>query len=289
MHPRKLLADAEPVDVPELAELAPGLLLALVALDELLPHAAISKALAAAATVTANEVCLTFPPLDRIPDAQALQGRPEHRVPGDYFVSVSGGNAHLRLRPGCCEISTKTRVYQRRSHQLPVRPVWRTVVRVNIDWPPLRAAAAHVAARAYAPYSRLRVGAAGLAADGRIVTGCNVENASFGLTLCAECGLVSALHAAPPDPLTAARRADRPDGGTAPPATPVLVAVAVVAGDGAPLLPCGRCRQLLLEAGGPQLLVDAPGGPVTLAQLLPAAFGGADLLARREAGGPASA
>jgi len=158
---------------------------------------------------------------------------------------------------------------------------------VKIDWPLLRTAAADAAARAYAPYSRLRVGAAGLAADGRIVTGCNVENASFGLTLCAECGLVSALHAAAPDPLTATGRADEPADGAAPPVTPALVAVAVVAGDGAPLLPCGRCRQLLLEAGGPQLLVDAPGGPVTLAQLLPAAFGGADLSARREAGGAA--
>src|SRR6202451_851360 len=72
---------------------------------------------------------------------------------------------------------------------------------MQIDWPTLRAAAADVAGRAYAPYSRLRVGAAGLTADGRMVTGCNVENASFGLTLCAECGLVSALHAtAPPAP-----------------------------------------------------------------------------------------
>ena len=66
-----------------------------------------------------------------------------------------------------------------------------------INWPELRAAAADVASRAYAPYSRLRVGAAGLTGDGRVVTGCNVENAAYGLTLCAECGLVSALHAAP--------------------------------------------------------------------------------------------
>jgi cytidine deaminase len=63
---------------------------------------------------------------------------------------------------------------------------------------------------------------------------------------------------------------------------PALVAVAVVAGDGDPLLPCGRCRQLLLEAGGPALLVDTADGPVSLADLLPAAFGGADLSARRE-------
>jgi cytidine deaminase len=145
---------------------------------------------------------------------------------------------------------------------------------MKIDWPQLRAAAVDVAGRAYAPYSRLRVGAAGLTGDGRVVTGCNVENASFGLTLCAECGLVSALHATPP-----AASAASP--GTAP-AAPGLVAVAVVAGDGAPLLPCGRCRQLLLEAGGPELLVDTPEGPLPLTDLLPAAFGGADLSARRE-------
>src|SRR5215472_16153908 len=113
-----------------------------------------------------------------------------------------------------------------------------------VDWAALRAAAVDVAGRAYAPYSRLRVGAAGLAADGRTVTGCNVENASFGLTLCAECGLVSALHAAAQP--AAAPPAATGAGTTATPATgtpaPVLVAVAVVAGDGAPLLPCGRCR-----------------------------------------------
>src|SRR5882672_3218215 len=144
-----------------------------------------------------------------------------------------------------------------------------------IDWPALRAAAADVAGRAYAPYSRLRVGAAGLTGDGAVVTGCNVENASFGLTLCAECGLVSALHATPP-----AGPADSAGGPGLEP--PVLVAVAVVAGDGAPLLPCGRCRQLLLEAGGPELLVDTQQGPLPLAELLPAAFGGADLSARRD-------
>jgi cytidine deaminase len=137
---------------------------------------------------------------------------------------------------------------------------------VTIDWPALRAAAATAAARAYAPYSRLRVGAAGQTADGQVVLGCNVENASYGLTLCAECGLVSALHAASSAP------------------APQLVAVAVVAGDGAPLLPCGRCRQLLLEAGGPALLVDTATGPAALAALLPAAFTGTDLAERKETG-----
>jgi cytidine deaminase len=134
---------------------------------------------------------------------------------------------------------------------------------VIIDWPVLRASATAAAERAYAPYSGLRVGAAGLTADGQVVTGCNVENSSYGLTLCAECGLVSALHAS--------------GAGTG-----ALRAVAVVAGDGQPLLPCGRCRQLLLEAGGPDLLVDTAEGPVELRVLLPAAFTGADLAARRE-------
>jgi cytidine deaminase len=133
---------------------------------------------------------------------------------------------------------------------------------VTIDWPALRASAAAAAGRAYAPYSRLRVGAAGLASDGRIVVGCNVENASYGLTLCAECGLVSALHAG--------------GGGT-------LVAVSVVAADGDPLVPCGRCRQLLLESGGPGLLVDAGGGPRELGSLLPSAFSAADVTTRRDA------
>jgi cytidine deaminase len=133
---------------------------------------------------------------------------------------------------------------------------------VIFDWPALRAAAVTAAGRAYAPYSGLRVGAAAQAASGEVVTGCNVENASYGLTLCAECGLVSALHAS----------------GAAGP----LLAVAVVAGDGEPLLPCGRCRQLLLEAGGGDLLVDTAEGPVELKVLLPAAFTGTDLTQRRE-------
>jgi cytidine deaminase len=137
--------------------------------------------------------------------------------------------------------------------------------RMLIDWPALRAAATAAAARGYAPYSRLHVGAAGQAADGRVVTGCNVENASFGLTLCAECGLVSALHAT--------------GGGR-------LTAVSVVAGDGRPLVPCGRCRQLLLEAGGPDLVVDggpeAGAAPRRLAELLPDAFSGTDLAERRD-------
>ena len=138
---------------------------------------------------------------------------------------------------------------------------------MTIDWPALRAAAVAAAARAYAPYSGLRVGAAAQAAGGQIITGCNVENASYGLTLCAECGLVSALHAS---------------GAAQPDAPAQLLAVAVVAGDGEPLLPCGRCRQLLLEAGGGDLLVDTQDGPVELKVLLPDAFTGTDLSQRRE-------
>ena len=140
-----------------------------------------------------------------------------------------------------------------------------------IDWPELRASATAAAERAYAPYSGLRVGAAGLTAGGQVVTGCNVENSSYGLTLCAECGLVSVLHASG----AGAVHASGAGAGA-------LRAVAVVAGDGQPLLPCGRCRQLLLEAGGPDLLVDTAEGPVELKVLLPAAFTGADLAARRE-------
>jgi len=105
-----------------------------------------------------------------------------------------------------------------------------------IDWVGLRAAAAAAATRAHAPYSGFHVGAAGLVAGGTLVVGCNVENASYGLTLCAECGLVSALHA------------EGHGGG--------LVAVAVCDREGAYLSCCGRCRQVLFEAGGPDLLVN---------------------------------
>jgi cytidine deaminase len=134
----------------------------------------------------------------------------------------------------------------------------------DIDWAALREVAVAAMRRAYAPYSRFPVGAAALVDDGRVVAGCNVENASYGLGLCAECGLVSALHAT--------------GGGR-------LVALACVDGDGAPLMPCGRCRQLLWEHGGPGCLVDAPGAPVSMADLLPRAFDDRDLTTGR--GGPA--
>ena len=121
-----------------------------------------------------------------------------------------------------------------------------------VDWQRLRTAAISASRHAYAPYSRFPVGAAALVDDGRIVTGCNVENASYGLTLCAECGLISALHAS--------------GGGR-------LVAVACVDGTGAVLMPCGRCRQLLWEHGGPDLVIDTPEGARPMTDVLPLAFG----------------
>ncbi len=109
---------------------------------------------------------------------------------------------------------------------------------------------------AYAPYSDFPVGVAGLVDDGRVVAGCNVENAAYGVGLCAECGMVSQLHAT--------------GGGR-------LVAVACVGRDGSPLMPCGRCRQLLWEHGGAGCLVDTHHGPVPMRELLPDAFGPDDL------------
>ena len=129
---------------------------------------------------------------------------------------------------------------------------------VEIPWETLRERARSATLRAYSPYSRVTVGAAGLTSDGRTVEGSNVENASHGLTLCAECSLVSDLI--------------RQGGGR-------LVAVSIVAGDGLPISPCGRCRQVLFEHGGNDLLVDAGDllAPRTLSQLLPDAFGPDDL------------
>lgn len=128
-----------------------------------------------------------------------------------------------------------------------------------IDWEALRAAAREVMATAYAPYSSFAVGAAALVDDGRVVVGCNVENASYGLGLCAECTLVGALHTS--------------GGGR-------LVAFACVDGHGNALMPCGRCRQLLWEHGGPALLVDTVSGIKPMTEVLPDAFGPDDLLER---------
>ena len=135
--------------------------------------------------------------------------------------------------------------------------------RDGVDWPALRAAAVAVMDRAYAPYSRFKVGAAGLVDDGRVVSGCNVENASYGVGLCAECGLVSALHAT--------------GGGR-------LVAVVCVDGQGEALMPCGRCRQLLWENGGPEMLLETVRGVRPMSEVLPDAFGREDLDTRGAAG-----
>ncbi len=121
---------------------------------------------------------------------------------------------------------------------------------IDIDWAVLRAEALAAAAHAYAPYSRYHVGAAGLTDTGRIVRGCNIENASYGLTLCAECTMIGDLLMG--------------GGGR-------LVAVVTV-GNGAPVTPCGRCRQLLWEHGGAACLVDGDGTARTMAELLPGAF-----------------
>jgi cytidine deaminase len=126
----------------------------------------------------------------------------------------------------------------------------------SVDWAALRAAAVAAAGHAYCPYSGLRVGAAAVASDGRVVVGCNVENASYGLALCAECTLAGQLR------LTG--------GGS-------FVAVACRSGTGDLLMPCGRCRQILYELGGPDCLVDTPRGVLPLRDVLPDAFGAGDL------------
>ncbi|MFE4694443.1 cytidine deaminase [Streptomyces sp. NPDC056749] len=121
-----------------------------------------------------------------------------------------------------------------------------------VDWEKLREAARDAMSRAYAPYSGYPVGVAALVDDGRMITGCNVENASYGIGLCAECGLVSQLAAT--------------GGGR-------LTHFTCVDGKGAALVPCGRCRQLLYEFGGPELVLETPDGLRTLDEMLPQAFG----------------
>ncbi len=131
----------------------------------------------------------------------------------------------------------------------------------TVDWDLLKAAAIEIMGKAYAPYSRFKVGVAGLMDDGRIVVGCNVENASYGVGLCAECGMVSSIHAT--------------GGGK-------LVAVACVDQHGAALMPCGRCRQLLWENSRPTTLLSTPEGILPLSAILPQAFGPSDLVERAE-------
>lgn len=131
----------------------------------------------------------------------------------------------------------------------------------DIDWAALDDAARDIMQSAYAPYSKFKVGVAALVDDGRIVRGCNVENAAYGVGLCAECGLVSDLHAT--------------GGGT-------LVAVSCVDQHGNALMPCGRCRQLLWEHGTPETLLKTPEGIWPLRDVLPQAFGPQDLIDRAE-------
>lgn len=129
----------------------------------------------------------------------------------------------------------------------------------GLPWDELRAAARDVMTRAYVPYSGFPVGAAALVDDGRVVVGCNVENASYGVGLCAECSLVGALATS--------------GGGR-------LVAFACVDRHGNTVMPCGRCRQLLWEHGGPDLLVDTVRGIRPMTEVLPDAFGPNDLVDR---------
>lgn len=133
---------------------------------------------------------------------------------------------------------------------------------MDIDWPALRVAAREAMGRAYCPYSGFPVGAAALVDDGRVITGCNVENASYGVGLCAECAVVSALHGP--------GKSERPR----------LVAMAVVDRHGNPLMPCGRCRQLLWEHGGAPMLLETTRGILPMADVLPDAFGPDDLVDR---------
>ena len=126
----------------------------------------------------------------------------------------------------------------------------------RIDWDQLHRRAIEAMKTAYAPYSKFPVGVAALVSDGRIISGCNVENASYGLGLCAECGLVSNLIAT--------------GGGR-------LIAISCVDGQGDYLAPCGRCRQLLFEHGGSDALLMTEDGPQTMATMLPWAFGPDDL------------
>ena len=126
----------------------------------------------------------------------------------------------------------------------------------SFDWEGLRAAACDIAKRAYTPYSHYPVGAAGMADDGRVLVGCNVENAAYGVVLCAECGMVSSLHAT--------------GGGR-------LTRVVCVNGVGDVIMPCGRCRQLLWEHGGAECLLLTPEGVLPMSAVLPQAFGPEDL------------
>jgi cytidine deaminase len=127
---------------------------------------------------------------------------------------------------------------------------------MEINWDALHVSAKEIMQKAYAPYSNFKVGVAALVDDGRVVVGCNSENASYGVGLCAECGLISSLTAT--------------GGGR-------LIAAVCVDGDGNYLSPCGRCRQLLFEHGGNEMLFMTPDGPKPMSHMLPWAFGPEDL------------
>ena len=129
----------------------------------------------------------------------------------------------------------------------------------EFDWAGLTEAAVDISRRAYAPYSDFPVGAAARADDGRLLVGCNVENAAYGVVLCAECGVVSSLHAT--------------GGGR-------LTHFVCVNKDEEIIMPCGRCRQLLWEHGGPDLMVETVSGVKQMSEVLPDAFGPDDLVAR---------
>lgn len=131
-----------------------------------------------------------------------------------------------------------------------------TPAEAAVDWAALQKYATEVMERAYAPYSKYKVGAAGLVEDGRVVLGCNVENAAYGVALCAECGMVSALHST--------------GGGR-------LRAVVCVDSEGRAIMPCGRCRQLLWENGGPTCELMTPSGVKPMTEVLPDAFDVTDL------------
>ena len=130
----------------------------------------------------------------------------------------------------------------------------------KVDWAALREAANSAMKKAYVPYSKFPVGAAALTSDGRIVSGCNVENASYGLTLCAECSLVSELAMS---------------SGNSGPAK--LVAFTCVDGHGNILMPCGRCRQLLFEHSAKGMVLETVSGFKTINEVIPDAFGPRDL------------
>ncbi|MFM9142353.1 MAG: cytidine deaminase [Actinomycetota bacterium] len=126
----------------------------------------------------------------------------------------------------------------------------------SIDWNKLKSEAELAMRKAYAPYSKFPVGVAALVDDGRIISGCNVENASYGLTLCAECSLISELIMS--------------GGGR-------LIAAVCVDKNGDLLSPCGRCRQLLFEHGGEKLELLTPDGAKNMTEILPWGFGPKDL------------